>query len=99
MSSEVDGDRVKDHEWKYWSTTGGRPELFGSATGIYAARTGSLIPYLQVLRKNPHRVMKEREGRMMEIEEFFITDLVEWMDRDGIRVGYAWPATNTRSGN
>jgi bifunctional UDP-N-acetylglucosamine pyrophosphorylase / glucosamine-1-phosphate N-acetyltransferase len=89
---EVDGDRVKRiTEWKYWSTypEASQKTLRVCNSGIYAARTGSLIPYLRVLRNNPHRVLKEREGRMTEIEEFFITDLVEWMDRDGIRVGYA----------
>lgn len=88
---EVEGDRVKKiTEWKYWSTypESTRDVLRICNAGIYAARTGSLIPYLQVLRNNPHRVMKEREGRMTEIEEFFITDLVEWMDRDGLSVGY-----------
>ncbi|MEW6666470.1 MAG: NTP transferase domain-containing protein [Thermodesulfobacteriota bacterium] len=89
---EVDGERVKRiTEWKYWSTYphAAQEELRICNSGIYAARTGSLIPYLHLLRNNPHRVMKEREGLMREIEEFFITDLVEWMDRDGISVGYA----------
>lgn len=89
---EVEGNRVKKiTEWKYWSTY---PEETREAlricnSGIYAARTRSLIPYLKVLRENPHRVMKEREGRMTEIREFFITDLVEWMRRDGLAVGFA----------
>lgn len=89
---EMEADRVKRiTEWKYWSTypESTQKTLRVCNSGIYAARTGSLIPYLDVLRNNPHRVMKEREGRMTEIEEFFITDLVEWMDRDGLRAGYA----------
>ena len=89
---EVDGDRVRRiTEWKYWSTypEARQKSLRICNSGIYATRTRSLLPYLQVLRNNPHRVLKEREGRMTEIEEFFITDLMEWMDRDGLRVGYA----------
>jgi bifunctional UDP-N-acetylglucosamine pyrophosphorylase/glucosamine-1-phosphate N-acetyltransferase len=89
---EVEGERVKKiTEWKYWSTYPAETQktLRICNSGIYAARTQSLIPYLKVLRNNPHRVMKEREGRMTEIQEFFITDLVEWMDRDGLKVGFA----------
>jgi bifunctional UDP-N-acetylglucosamine pyrophosphorylase/glucosamine-1-phosphate N-acetyltransferase len=89
---EVDGDQVKRiTEWKYWSAYSEevRSRLRICNSGIYAARTRSLIPYLDVMQDNPHRVQKERDGRMMEIREFFITDLVEWMNRDGLRVGYA----------
>jgi bifunctional N-acetylglucosamine-1-phosphate-uridyltransferase/glucosamine-1-phosphate-acetyltransferase GlmU-like protein len=56
-------------------------------TGIYAARRKDLIPYLSVLRSKPHIVSKERDGHAVQIEEFFITDLVELLDRDGKRVG------------
>jgi len=56
-------------------------------SGIYAARGKELIPYLDLLRSRPHIVSKQRDGRVVQIEEFFITDLVEFLDRDGKRVG------------
>lgn len=88
---EVKGDQVKKiTEWKYWRAyPDATQRTMGICnSGIYAARVTSLTPYIDLLAKNPHRVLKEREGRTVEIEEFFITDLVEWMDRDALRVGY-----------
>jgi bifunctional UDP-N-acetylglucosamine pyrophosphorylase/glucosamine-1-phosphate N-acetyltransferase len=76
-------------EWEYWSTypeeTQDRMKICNS--GIYAARRKDLIPYLSVLGSRPHRVSKERKGSMVQVEEYFITDLVELLDRDGKRVG------------
>jgi bifunctional UDP-N-acetylglucosamine pyrophosphorylase / glucosamine-1-phosphate N-acetyltransferase len=88
---DMDGTRVKRIvEWKYWSAfpkeNQDRMEICN--TGIYAARRKDLIPYLSVLRSKPHIVSKERDGRVIQIEEFFITDLVEFLDRDGKRVGF-----------
>jgi len=85
-----DGDRVKRIlEWKYWSALPKdeqkRMDLCNS--GIYAARIRDLLPYLAVLRSKPHVVSKEREGKMVPVEEYFITDLVELLDRDGKSVG------------
>ena len=87
---EMDGTKVKRIvEWKYWSAfpkeTQDRMEICNS--GIYAARREELIPYLSVLRSRPHVVSKEREGKVVQLEEFFMTDLVEFLDRDGKRVG------------
>ena len=88
---EIDEDRVKSIiEWKYWKAY---PEerqktLKICNTGIYAVRTDDLIPYLKILERSAHKVLKEREGKMVEIEEFFVTDLVELMDQDGLKVGY-----------
>ena len=31
---------------------------------------------------------KEIDGKAVEFEEFFITDLVEYLDQDGLAVGY-----------
>jgi bifunctional UDP-N-acetylglucosamine pyrophosphorylase / glucosamine-1-phosphate N-acetyltransferase len=87
---EVEDDRVRRiTEWKYWRSY---PEerktgLRICNSGIYAFRIGQLRTYLDILSKRPHKVLKEREGAMTEIQEFFITDLVEWMDQDGLRVG------------
>ena len=33
-------------------------------------------------------MLKERDGKMLEVEEFFITDLVELMNKDGLKIGY-----------
>ncbi len=88
---EIEGERVlKITEWKYWKDypEQKRDPLRTCNSGIYAARTGDLIHYLSILSQRPHKVMKEREGSMTEILEFFITDLVEWMDQDGLRVGF-----------
>ena len=85
-----DGARVKRIvEWKYWSAfpkeTQDRMEICNS--GIYAARRKELIPYLSVLRSRPHVVSKERDGKEIKLEEYFITDLVEFLDHDGKSVG------------
>jgi bifunctional UDP-N-acetylglucosamine pyrophosphorylase/glucosamine-1-phosphate N-acetyltransferase len=87
---DMDETRVKRIvEWKYWSTspeeTQERMKICNS--GIYAARRKDLIPYLSVLRGRPHAVSKERDGKAVQLEEYFITDLVELLDRDGKRVG------------
>jgi len=86
-----DGRVMKITEWKYWSRypQAGQDSLDICNSGIYAASREALIKYLDVLGKTPHRVTKERDGKMVEVEEFFITDLVEFMGRDGIDVGYS----------
>lgn len=88
---EVEGDRVRRIiEWEYWKdlspTAQKRFHICNS--GIYAARRTDLLNYLPVLRSKPHTVWKQHGGIQTEIEEFFVTDLVEYMDRDGLRIGY-----------
>jgi bifunctional UDP-N-acetylglucosamine pyrophosphorylase/glucosamine-1-phosphate N-acetyltransferase len=88
---EIDGDRVaRIVEWKYWKTypekTRDRLKICNS--GIYAVRKKDLIPYLHTLEKRPHTVRKERHGKILEVQEFFLTDLVELMFSDGLRVTY-----------
>jgi bifunctional UDP-N-acetylglucosamine pyrophosphorylase/glucosamine-1-phosphate N-acetyltransferase len=88
---ELDGGEVKRIiEWRYWR---GYPlerqrqfEVFN--TGIYAARRPSLLKCLNELERRPHRVQKERQGRMEVVEEYFITDLVELMGHGGLVVGF-----------
>jgi bifunctional UDP-N-acetylglucosamine pyrophosphorylase/glucosamine-1-phosphate N-acetyltransferase len=87
---DMDKTRVKRIvEWKYWNTypkvTQARMKICNS--GIYASRRKELIPYLSVLRSRPHGVSKERDGRMVQVDEYFITDLVEFLDSDGKSVG------------
>ena len=77
-------------EWKYWRSFSKkrREQLQICNSGIYAARKIELLKYLNILEKRPHMVAKERNGKMVEIEEFFITDLVELMSEGGLKVGY-----------
>jgi bifunctional UDP-N-acetylglucosamine pyrophosphorylase/glucosamine-1-phosphate N-acetyltransferase len=89
---DIDNDRVKRIiEWKYWSLYSEedqkRFEICNS--GIYAARKNGLIRFLDILETSPHKVLKERDGRVIEVEEFFITDLVEIMNNEGLMTGYA----------
>ena len=86
-----DGTQVKRIvEWNYWSAfpkeTQDRMEICNS--GIYAARRKELIPYLDLLSRKPHIVSKERDGLVVQLEEYFITDLVEFLAHDANRVGY-----------
>ena len=88
---EIDNDSVKRIiEWKYWSQYSERDQnrLEICNSGIYAARKNELTRFLDIIERRPHRVLKERDGRMVEVEEFFITDLVELMDEEGFRTGY-----------
>ncbi len=89
---ELDGGEVeKITEWKYWKTypREKQDQLTICNSGIYAARTKDLLPYLPRLEQNPHTVHKQREGKLVELQEFFLTDLVEFMHCDGLKVGYA----------
>lgn len=89
---EIDNGNVKRIiEWKYWSLypEGDQKRLEICNSGIYAARKNELIQFLDILERRPHRVLKERDGRMVEVKEFFITDLVELMNEEGLRTGYA----------
>jgi bifunctional UDP-N-acetylglucosamine pyrophosphorylase/glucosamine-1-phosphate N-acetyltransferase len=88
---EVEGDQVKKIiEWKYWNTFSEKKQrpLQICNSGIYAVRTDKLLHYMSVLASRPHRVRKEIGGEMTEVEEFFITDIVEYMCDDGLPVGY-----------
>ena len=77
-------------EWKYWRAfpkdQQASLDVFNS--GIYAARREQLLNYIPVLQSRPHKVFKERNGKTEELEEFFITDLVEYMVKDGLSVGF-----------
>lgn len=88
---EVDRDEVKRIvEWKYWNTyPKERQKRFPICNaGIYAARMNHLMKYLPLLEERPHIVLKERDGQRVEVEEFFITDLIELMHLEGLKTGY-----------
>jgi len=89
---EITDGKVKSiTEWKYWREfpKERQDDLDICNSGIYAVSRDELMRYLAVLGSSPHRVIKEREGKMVEVEEYFITDLVELMNRDGLSVGYS----------
>ncbi len=78
-------------EWKYWKDySENMQEAFQICnSGIYAARKNDLLQYLTVLESRPHKVYKKVDGKPIQLKEFFITDLVEYMHKDGLSVGYA----------
>jgi bifunctional UDP-N-acetylglucosamine pyrophosphorylase/glucosamine-1-phosphate N-acetyltransferase len=89
---EIENEEVQRiTEWKYWKDypleMQRRFEVFNS--GIYAARRSALLTYLEKLKGRPHQVEKERDGRMIVVDEYFITDLVELMSNDGRKVGFS----------
>jgi len=91
---EIADGRVKRiTEWKYWKDypKARQDTLDICNSGIYAVTRDALLHYLRILGGNPHKVVKEREGRMVEVEEFFITDMVGLMSNDGLSVGYCLP--------
>ena len=88
---EIDGDQVqKIIEWKYWRAYSKERQkgLRVYNSGIYAVMKKDLLQYLPVLASMPHKVYKETNGRLIEREEYFITDLIEYMHNDGLPVGY-----------
>jgi bifunctional UDP-N-acetylglucosamine pyrophosphorylase/glucosamine-1-phosphate N-acetyltransferase len=88
---EITGDRVdRITEWTYWSRYPQEKlrSLEVCNAGIYAARGDVLLKYLPVLASRPHRVEKTVQGKPTLMEEYFITDLVEYLRDDGLPVGY-----------
>lgn len=88
---ETEDKRVKKiTEWKYWREypQDRQAALMVCNSGIYAAKRDMLTKYLPILASRPQIVHKEVDGRMTAIEEFFITDLIEYMVADGGSVGY-----------
>jgi bifunctional UDP-N-acetylglucosamine pyrophosphorylase/glucosamine-1-phosphate N-acetyltransferase len=89
---EIEGVNVRRIiEWEYWKTypEERQRQLQICNSGIYAARKDDLVRYLGILEKRPHAVNKERNGKLVQVEEYFVTDLVELMSEDGLNVGCA----------
>jgi bifunctional UDP-N-acetylglucosamine pyrophosphorylase/glucosamine-1-phosphate N-acetyltransferase len=89
---EIEEGRVsRITEWKYWKDYS--EEQIAALTicnsGIYAAKKEALVKYLPILASRPQIVQKEVNGKMTAIEEFFITDIIEYMVKDGRPVGYS----------
>ncbi|MBW2708482.1 MAG: NTP transferase domain-containing protein [Deltaproteobacteria bacterium] len=88
---EIRGNQVRRIvEWKYWKHYSAEDQkILGVCnSGIYAAKKDSLLHSLAVLASKPHMVQKEVNGVVCDQEEFFITDLVEYLPREGHSVGY-----------
>jgi len=88
---EIEGSRVcKITEWKYWKDyPQEKQQAFQVCnSGIYAGRREALMKYLMVLASRPHLVQKEINGKLREVKEYFITDIVEYMHDDGLPVGF-----------
>jgi len=88
---ELNKDRpVRIIERKYWKESPSERKrcltLFNA--GIYAFRREALITFMEKLKSQPHQVLKERDGKVVTIEEFFITDLVELIYKAGLVTGY-----------
>jgi bifunctional UDP-N-acetylglucosamine pyrophosphorylase/glucosamine-1-phosphate N-acetyltransferase len=87
---EIQSQKVqKITEWKYWKAYPAEIQktLTICNSGIYAVTREALNTYLPVLASRPQVVHKEINGQMTAVEEFFITDLIEYMVKDGKNVG------------
>lgn len=88
---EIESGRVrKITEWKFWKDYPRERQaaLTLCNSGIYAVEKEILDRYLPILADRPHIVHKQVNGKMTAIEEFFITDLIEYLVEDGRSVGY-----------
>ena len=76
-------------EWKYWKNYSQEKQTTLSVcnSGIYAAKMESLLASLSVLASKPHVVQKEINGVLKDQEEFFITDLVEYLHPENYSIG------------
>jgi bifunctional UDP-N-acetylglucosamine pyrophosphorylase / glucosamine-1-phosphate N-acetyltransferase len=88
---EIEAGRVrKITEWKYWRDYPSERQatLNVCNSGIYAVRRAVLAHYLPILESRPQIVRKEVDGKLTNIEEYFFTDLIEFMVADKRPVGY-----------
>ncbi len=86
---ETDGERVKGIvEWKYWKDfpLERQSGLKYCNAGVYAARRTTLLRYMVRMAERPHEVRKLRDGAWLTIKEYFLTDLAEMMNGDGLLV-------------
>jgi bifunctional UDP-N-acetylglucosamine pyrophosphorylase/glucosamine-1-phosphate N-acetyltransferase len=87
---EMEGDRVvRVVEWKYWHTFAPEDQarLRFCNAGVYTARRMTLLDCLDRLAARPHTVKKQRGDQWVDVEEYFLTDIVELMTRDGLGIG------------
>ncbi len=87
---EMEGGRVTGIvEWKYWKDfpLERQSRLRYCNAGVYAAKKTTLLNCMDKLERRPHDVMKQQGGQWLTIKEYFLTDIVEMMSRDGLPVG------------
>lgn len=87
---DIEDSKVKRIiEWEYWKDypESEQERLSVCNAGIYAVRKNEILRYLDLLSRKPHTVLKERNGRQVEIKEYFITDMIQWMYEDGLKTG------------
>ncbi len=87
---EMEGEQVtRIVEWKYWKDfpLERQSRLRYCNAGVYAAGKAVLLAYLDRIEKRPHEVKKQRNGEWSTVTEYFLTDLAEMMNEDGLRVG------------
>jgi bifunctional UDP-N-acetylglucosamine pyrophosphorylase / glucosamine-1-phosphate N-acetyltransferase len=88
---EMEGENVlRIVEWKYWHTysTERQARLKFCNAGVYALRRSVLLTYLDDLANQPHHVKKQQGEGWVTIQEYFLTDLVELMSKDGLKIGW-----------
>jgi len=88
---EVRDERVvRIVEWKHWREYDfdRQAAMTLCNSGIYAFQREVLERYFPVMANRPQIVHKMVGGRMTAIEEYFLTDLVEFMNLDRRPVGY-----------
>lgn len=88
---ELKSERVtRIVEWKYWNSYPPTQQaaLTLCNSGIYAFHTELLERYFPVMIHRPQIVRKLTDGQMTSTEEYFLTDLVEYMNMDRRPVGY-----------
>jgi len=88
---KIEDNKVKKIvEWKYWKNFSQQKQVRLNIcnSGIYAARKDTLLKYLSVLSSKPQKVKKTINGKTVQIKEFFITDLVEYIVDDSLPVGF-----------
>lgn len=88
---EIENGKVrKITEWQFWKDypTDVQETLSVCNSGIYAVSREILDHYLPILESRPQVVYKEIDGQRTAIEEYFITDLIEYLVSDGCKVGY-----------
>lgn len=86
---DIEENRVRRIvEWKYWSRMPGHMGGAPCNAGVYAVRRRVLLDGLEELALKPHEVHKERDGRMVLIREYFLTDVVEILGSRGLTVTY-----------
>lgn len=73
-------------EWQYWRSMQGQMQQAPCNAGVYAVDRSALLEGLDILAQRPHDVRKQRDGRWVVIQEYFLTDLVEIFNAQGLTV-------------